>query len=302
MSGKQSRTTLGGVPSRLLTVRPATPDDADGVAHVVDVALADDTTTYPDAAMARDPGGASLLMQTGSALLVCLHEDEVVGIVRHRDEEGVAWFDLLASIVPGAGRRLVHAVGTLAQDHGLRLARTKVPDDWTLSAYFARLGYVPVSREPGDGAVPLLVVERRLPLLTVREQRRADAAEIAALTGRDPWPFEQNILPGWFVLADGDRIAGVVGGQGLGGGVAKVLTPVLRDEYRGRGLEIWMVERTAYWAETNGFHTLELEPDAFIESLERDFEDKRWFREDGLLRKRPEHRPSRWEEPPEPEE
>jgi len=291
-----------GTNAKPLTVRPAIPDDAEGIAAVLRDAFSRARAPEPDAAKAMEPGGAALLMQTGSALLVCADGDRVVGVVRHHDDEGVAWFDLLASTLPGAGSRLVKAVGTLAQDGGLRLVRARIPDEWPYPEYFGRLGYSPVSRETGPAGAPLLVIERRLPLLTVREQRRSDAQDIAALTGRDPWPFEQNLLPGWFVLADGDRVAGVVAAQDQGAGVALVLTPSLSDEYRNRGLELWMVERAAYWAETNGFHTLELEPGEAIERLQRDFEDRRWFREGPVLRKRLVHQPSRWEEFPEPEE
>ena len=64
---------------------------------------------------------------------------------------------------------------------------------------FARWGYLPISRETGEWAdreQVLLTLEKRLALLTVREQRREDATAIGELTGQDAWVFEQGARPG----------------------------------------------------------------------------------------------------------
>ncbi|MCK9519579.1 MAG: hypothetical protein M0R74_11230, partial [Dehalococcoidia bacterium] len=221
-----------------------------------------------------------LLAQTGHRILVAEHDGAVAGFVRWWDHEGIAWFDLLASSVPCAGRELVRAVGRAAQDAGIRLARATIPDDDVYAEYFGRLGYLPVARAPLPGGEPGLVVERRLPLLTVREQRRDDAHAIAALAGEDPWVFEQGSRPGWFVASDGDAVVGVISVRDAGAGVAEIRPPVLDPAYRGRGLEVWMVERAGLYAETNGFHTGRIAAAPELEPLRRDLEDRRWFHED----------------------
>lgn len=187
----------------------------------------------------------AVLAQTGSHVLVAATGEEVAGLVRWWERDGIAWFDLLAAIVPGAGRELVRAAGRAAQDAGLRLVRTKVPEDSRLPGYFGRLGYGPVSREGHESGAAWLVLERRLPLLTVREQRRADAAAIGALSGEDAWVYEQGHRPGAFVLSDGDLVAGFITVRDGGGGVAEIRPPVLLRRYEGRGLELWMLERAA---------------------------------------------------------
>ncbi|MGH2609069.1 MAG: hypothetical protein ACRDHF_08265 [Tepidiformaceae bacterium] len=219
------------------------------------------------------------LMQTGHAFLLAEREGRLAAAVRHREEDGIAWFDLLASGEAGAGRALVAAVERLAQDRGLRLVRTRIPDLEILEAYLGRRGYVGISRESGDDGEPALVVEKRLPLLTVREQRRADAEAIAALTGEDPWVFEQMARPGWFVASDGERVVGAIGVRDGGDGVARLTVPALLEGYSGRGLEPWMVDRAAYYAETNGYHTGELPLTPETRLLERVLEDRRWFPE-----------------------
>ena len=260
------------------TVRPADEDDPSAIASV----FARVRDFYPpDFVRGLDLSAQDIarLAQTGSSFLVAELDGAVVGAIRHREDEGIAWFDLLASTAPGAGRTLIAAVERLAQDRGLRLVRTRIPDAGILEDYLARRGYVGVSREEaGDGEVEL-VVEKRVPLLTVREQRRADAAAIEALTGEEAWLFEQMPRPGWFVAADGDRVVGAIAVRDGGGGLARVTEPALLDGYGGRGLEVWMVERAAYYAETNGYHSAELPLTPTTRPLERALEDRRWFPE-----------------------
>lgn len=219
-----------------------------------------------------------LLAQTGSRVLVALRGDMLAGMVRWWDDDGIAWLDLLAAEVPGAGRELVRAVGRAAQDAGLRLVRAAVPEDGPLPDYFGRLGYLPVGRKSKD-SVTHLVLERRLPLLTVREQRRSDAAAIGELTGEDPWVFEQGARPGWFVAADGDTLIGVIGVRDAGAGTAELTSPALRADYTGRNLELWMLDRAALYAETNGFHTARVPASRALRSHQRELEDRRWFLE-----------------------
>lgn len=252
-------------------IRPITEEDAAPVRAIAE------ECRPPGYEPGTDPW---LLAQTGHRILVATHNDEPVGFVRWWDEEGVAWFDLLASVRPGAGRELVRAVGRAAQDAGLRLARTVIPEETIFEEYFGRLGYFPIARQPLPGGSPGLVVERRLPLLTVREQRRSDAAAIGDLTGEDPWIFEQGTRPGWFVASDGDRVVGVIAARDAGGGVANLRPPVLLSEYEGRGLELWMIERAGLYAETNGFHTARVPATDELDALRRDLEDSRWFREE----------------------
>lgn len=219
------------------------------------------------------------LMQTGSAFLVAMADQEgLAGAVRFRDDEGIAWFDLLVSARPGAGQQLVRGVETGAQDRGLRLVRVEVPDG-RLPAYFERLGYRAVSRVVGEDGAPRLVLEKRLALLTVREQRRADADAIGQLTGEDPWVFEQGARPGWFVAADGDRVVGVISARDGGSGLAHISEPILQDGYRGRGIEAWMVERASTYAETNGYHSAELPVTPATDAVRKALEDRFWYRD-----------------------
>lgn len=254
------------------TFRLATTDDAAAAAAL-----------YARSGLANAPRSAGefeLMTQIGHAFLVAETTDGLAGVVRFHDDEGITWFDLLAAVVPGAGRELISAVVRGAQDRGIRLARSRVPGRWPLPEYFARQGFLPIGRESdAETGEPLLLVERRLPLLTVREQRRADAAAIGELTGEDPWVFEQGARPGWFVAADGDRVVGVIACRDAGGGLARVDEPVLRDAYRGRNLEVWMVERAALYAETNGYHTGELPAAPSLERVRKELEDRLWYRE-----------------------
>ena len=251
-----------------LSIRLATTDDADEAAHLY--AQAD----LPNAP--TTPGAFELMTQVGHAFLVAEDEHGLAGVVRLHDDEGITWFDLLVSAEPGAGRELVRAVCRGAQDRGIRLARAIVPDEFPLPEYFSRLGFLPVGRGETAGQ-PTVTVERRLPLLTVREQRRADAAAIAELTGEDPWVFEQGARPGWFVAADGDRVVGVISVTDAGGGLAHLSEPTLLDTYLGRGLDAWMVERAAVYAETNGYHTAELPAGPRTNPIRKTLEDRLWY-------------------------
>ena len=186
-------------------------------------------------------GGVETAIQTGSGFVIAERDDRVGGVVRWQVEEGIAWFSLLLSTVPGAGRTLVRAMEMRAQDHGLRLIRTRVPEHRRLPDVFLRWGYLPVGRVMVDGE-SVLTLEKRLPLLTVREQRRADAAAIGELTGEDPWVFEQGARPGWFVASDGERVIGVLSVRDAGAGTATIDVPTLDPAYRGRGIEVWMVD------------------------------------------------------------
>ena len=165
-----------------------------------------------------------------------------------------------------------------AQDHGLRLIGSRVPERRRLPDVFLRWGYLPVGRVTVDGE-SVLTLEKRLPLLTVREQRRADAAAIGELTGEDPWVFEQGARPGWFVASDGERVIGVLSVRDAGAGTATIDVPMLDLAYRGRGIEVWMVERAATYAETNGYHTAQLALTADTDVHRRALEDRFWQRE-----------------------
>jgi hypothetical protein len=258
------------------SVRAGQPEDVPAVAGLL-------ASAFPGGAPgvgSLDAAAVARLLQTGHRLLVAEAAGlGLAGVVRTWREEGVAWFDLLASALAGAGRTLVRAVEREAQDAGARLARARVPDDGRLPSLYAAWGYLPASRLPaGDRGWPLasLIVERRLPLLTVREPRREDGAAIAALTGDDPWSF-RDPRPGWFVAADGERVVGVVCTRDAGRGLALVQEPLLAEGYGGRSLELWMIERAATWAATRGFHTAHLRHSARLEPLRRDLEDRSWF-------------------------
>jgi len=251
-------------------VRNAAAEDAPALAAL-----------YQGSGIAGAPAGAgdvARLLQTGHAFLVAVTDGAIEGAVRVHDEDGICWFDLLAARRAGAGRALVRGIGRAAQDRGLRLVRAHVPDDWLLLEYFARLGFRPVGREAAaDGGPAVYTIERRVPLLTVREQRRADADAIEALTGADPWPFTQGTRPGWFVAADGDRVVGVISCADGGGGLARVSAPMLAGGYGGRGLDVWMAERAALYAQTNGYHTAEMPFDARTASIRKPLEDRFWY-------------------------
>lgn len=261
-------------------LRVATPEDAPAAATILARAFEALEFLLPGGAI--DEAAFLRLIQTGSEFLVATRDDRISGAVRRWQADGIAWFDLLVSAEPGAGRALVRAIERWAQDTGARLVRFRCPDDGRLPELFGRWGYTGFSREmveaPGHGPRPVLSMERRLPLLTVREQRRTDAAAIAALTGRDPWFFEQDARPGWFVAADGDRVIGAIGVRDAGRGVAEFTPPALLEEYRGRNLELWMIDRAAVYAETHGYHTARL-PAATLVARSRDLEDRYWHRE-----------------------
>ena len=184
--------------------REFAPEDASAVDELWVRAFGGYEEDFPGSAEAVERG-AVVLAQTGNRLVVAEVEfkGRVAGAARLWADDGVGWFDLLAASVTGAGKALVRRMERDAQDAGIRWLRTTCPDYRPLPDYFSRIGYQTVGR-----VNELLTLERRLPLLTVREQRRADAAAISALTGEDPWPFEQGHRPGWFVLADGERVAG----------------------------------------------------------------------------------------------
>lgn len=258
-------------------VRRASVEDATALAALtVDSGLGE--SGAPFALDAADAGWIARGLQTGQAMLVVERHGAVVAMARHGEDEGVAWFDLLASRRPGAGWTLVRTIEMAAQDGGLRLVRCRIPDAPDLEDYFGWLGYLPVARERTADDVALLVLERRLPLLTVREQRREDATTIAELTGRDPYPFELGHRPGWFIVADGDRVAGVAWVSDAGGGLGRAEPPVLLDRYRGRRLEPWIFERLAYHGAHAGFHTLVAARDEWLDAAARELEERGWHR------------------------
>lgn len=264
-------------------VRAADSDDAPELADLLAEAFAGSSACYPEPEPPSEPDLA-VRMQTGEAFLLAEGEGDVAGVVRRSEEEGIASFDLLASREAGAGRALVRAVEAGAQDGGLRLVRARLPDEARLADYFAALGYLPIARaneEFRGEQLAVLTVERRLPLLTVREQRRSDAEAIAALADEDPWPFEQGTRPGWFVASDGDRVVGVIQARDAGGGQSIIREPVLAAGYEGRGLDAWMVERAADYAGTHGSHTAELPLTEQTAPLQRLLEDRGWELERG---------------------
>lgn len=251
------------------------PEDASAIA-----AIAGNLPLSPLAAAfdaVSGPSAVERLLQTGHAFLVAEDDAGVCAFVRRHADEGIAWFDLLASAAPGAGRALVRAVEMEAQEAGNRLVRCRAPEE-RLGDYFGWQGYMPIAREQDDGA-SLLVMERRLPLLTVREQRREDAPFISALTGRDSYAFELGARPGWFIAADGDRAVGLTWVADGAGGIGEIATPILLDAYRNRGLETWMLERAAFHASHAGHHAVQVQTDEWLDALSRDLEDQLWHRE-----------------------
>lgn len=275
-------------------IRPAGEDDVHGLAAVYSAVCGYYPAAFVTGMEIRATDIATLL-QTGHAFLIAELERAVVAGVRHREDEGIASFDLLASDRAGAGRALVAAVERMAQDGGIRLVRTRIPEAAILLDYFGRRGYTGISRESRKDGGETVLLEKRLPLLTVREQRRSDAGAIAALTGEDPWSFEQMARPGWFVASDGERVVGVISVRDGGGGLARIAAPTLAAGYGGRGLDLWMVERAAYYAETNGYHTAELPRPESLRRKERALEDRSWFVEG-------ERYVRRFRAPPSPEE
>ncbi len=262
-----------------VSLRPATADDAAEVAALYRRVFADVPASYPGLADAQDPGRFSLLLQTGHAFVVAETGGRIVAAVRHQDDEGIATFDLIASELPRAGRELARRVDHLAQDRGIRLVRTRVPEASRLPDVFARWGYLPIARHKSDDGSTDLVLEKRVPLLTVRDQRRSDADAIGSIAKIDPWTFTQGVRPGWFVLADGDRVAGVISVSDGKGGMAAIMAPVILPAYEGRGLELWMLERAAGYAETNGYHSATVPATPALAIHDRALEDRRWFRD-----------------------
>ena len=264
-------------------IRVADSDDAPELAELLAAAFDGSNACYPES----EPPSADRLavrMQTGEGFLLAERQGWIAGVVRRSETEGIAGFDLLASREAGAGRALVRAIGARAQDGGLRLVRARLPDEPRLADYFSALGYLPIGRaneEFRGERIAILTVERRLPLLTVREQRRGDANAIAALADEDPWPFEQGTRPGWFVASDGDRVVGVIQSRNAGGGLAAIREPVVAAGYEGRGLDAWMVERAADYAGTHGSHTAELPLTERTTHLRRLLEDRGWDLERG---------------------
>jgi hypothetical protein len=268
-------------------VRVAEPEDAREASALLARAFAGREHLLPGGSI--DEAGFQRLIQTGSEVLVAEDAGVLRGTVRRWHDDGIAWFDMLASGRPGAAQALVTAVEKWAQDQGFRLVRTRIPDEGALPDLVARWGYVGYSRETADAggrAVPMLGMEKRLPLLTVREQRRTDAQAIGEITGRDPWFFEQEARSGWFVASDGERIVGAVWVRDLGAGQAEIAAPVLAAEYRGRNLELWMIDRASRYAETRGFHTASLPATDATNRLGRDLEDRYWHRDGAVYVRR----------------
>lgn len=256
------------------------------------LATADDSAVvaalYRRSGLADAPAADALfqvMIQTGNAFLVAESGEAVVGAIRFRDEDGIGWFDLLVSNRAWAGVELVRAVERLFQDRGLRLSRAYCPDQGILPDYFSKLGYLPIGRRTSEYGRPELLLERRLPLLTVREQRRADAAAIGELTDEDPWVFEQGARPGWFVAADGDRVVGVTQVADNGRGLARIRPPILASGYSGRSLELWMLERATTYAETNGYHTAEVDAVPSLDVVRKGMEDRYWVRDASIWRR-----------------
>ena len=220
-------------------IRTADSDDAPELAELLAEAFAESDACYPEP---EPPSAADLAvrMQTGEAFLLAEDADGVAGVVRRSEDEGIASFDLLASCEAGAGRALVRAIEARAQDGGLRLVRAKLPDETRLADYFAGLGYLPIGRanEAFRGEhVPILTVERRLPLLTVREQRRGDADAIAALV-RVQQERHDRALDGNHAPLGAHGTAGVdhEQDQGPGVGLANLLAHVPRFDKQGSRL------------------------------------------------------------------
>jgi len=264
---------------RDFTVRRFAAEDAPAADAILRAAFDGCEAEYPEATAAA-ARGLAMLAQTGHNLLVAEAGRRLSAVVRWRAEDGVATIDLLASGIPGAGRALLRGVERTLQENAVRYARLAAPEGTLLEDLFRRHGYTPVGRsQPAPGGPVMVTLERRLPLLTVREQRREDAEAIATLTGEDPWPFTQGRRPGWFVLADGDRVVGAVSVRENGRGLARVRTPALAPGYTGRALEVWMAERAALHAETDGALTVALDATPALEALRREFEERRWFLE-----------------------
>ena len=71
-------------------------------------------------------------------------------------------------------------------------------------------------------------------------------------------------------------MVGTIAVRDSGSGLARIDEPALRDDYRGRRLELWMIERCVVYAETHGFHTAELPATEGLLALRRPLEDRLW--------------------------
>ncbi len=258
-------------------VRQAEPADAPAAAAVIREAYGELLQACPAADEAAEAERLAMLIQTGAAVLIAEGARAVAGVASWRVDDGAAWVDFAASVRPMAGRALVRTIERRAQDRGLRLARIAVVEGSRAEAAFLFWGYTPVARREGAKR-PLLVLERRLPLLTVREVRRSDAEAVAALTGRDPWFFAELARPGWYAAADGERVVGAVWAERREAGW-RVGGPVLREEYRGRGLELWMLERVAQYSAMHGARHIAVAASPLLVPLARELEDRGWQRE-----------------------
>ena len=101
---------------------------------------------------------------------------------------------------------------------------------------------------------------------------------LVELTGEDPYVFERGPRPGWFVLADGDRVCGAVNARAGRDGVARIAPPIVVPGYERRGLELWMIDRAAVYAATAGCHTAHVPVIPALERMERDLEAHLWRR------------------------
>ena len=149
------------IPRHRFTIRSADTDDAPALA-----ALYSNTPGMPYPAGTSEvatAAGAARMMQTGNSFLVAEFDDVVMGATRHGDDEGIAWLDLLVSKAPFAGAALLGAVEMSAQDRGLRLVHTAVPNGTRVDLFFNRHGYVGFSRETDSAGNAWL----RMPLPSV---------------------------------------------------------------------------------------------------------------------------------------
>jgi hypothetical protein len=74
--------------------------------------------------------------------------------------------------------------------------------------------------------------------------------------------------------------------RGRTSGRAEIAAPVLAEEYRGRNLELWMIDRASRYAETRGFHTASLPATDATNRLGRDLEDRYWHRDGAVYVRR----------------
>jgi hypothetical protein len=74
-------------------------------------------------------------------------------------------------------------------------------------------------------------------------------------------------------------VAGVVSARVARSGEAAIARPVLVDGYAGRGLEVWMIERAALHAATNGAHAASVAASPALDAARRLLEERHWFRQ-----------------------